>query len=384
MAVTLLFDVNEARSMSVPSYPGAREHFLQAHVGSLEVRDPKGILDDPDKVAASVGQANVRDPLEGLLDRGRVYRLQGETLATEPSRYYLLNEGSTLIATDVRALTKKRYAITIDPNDDEGILDGLRSFMLSWRSRKAAGAAYLRVMAYTGLPTNGLRADMAAARNTRQVVKEATVANAHGEFDTLKTHLGKLGDLVAWYETDDGEISVADVLSYLCAVDSSRFPFGPGGKRPIAAYNGRTRRVHELRGSFQKNYDALAFIARDVLEMADRIDADSVPFSRGKRWAVSGPHPLVFLNNQTIPRHLTYAALLPILGSFRRLVEFNDDRIATWEGGFSRVKKLWAKLHPVMFSEMNEVYSGVDLVSTAKKDSPWLACDSVIMGEIGK
>lgn len=355
------FEVAEARSFKHPHFPAIHKHTLLVPAEKLPNGIPNG--------------ANLRDPTG--LNRS-VYKDVRESLRGNeaiPGTFDLLNLGITIIAEEIRALDKRTFEVLID--DDFGIANGSHTAELIWACQNDATVAegqHVEVKIITGLDgPNGhtLRVDIARAQNTSVIVKQQSIYELDGAFDSIKQAIKDYdwSTRVAYRESDDGGIDIRELISSLELINVVDFP-NNGGKHPISAYEKWSSPLTKFGQDFKENranpeqrtYAKLEPMLPEIMFLYDLIRHDSASVYRKivkkgsfPKFFEKGAFEFWFANLPTTEKRLTKGAAYPILGAFRNYVHINRATgAAEWIGGFENVKRGWAVLGPILFREMLE------------------------------
>jgi hypothetical protein len=189
-----------------------------------------------------------------------------ETLAKSPEKFVSYNSGIEIIAENV-GIEKDMFGtfIRFELNDKNkhGVVNGnhtqviLKSFqdkpcnelveaspeeLTDEELKKSAidklASAYVKVTVLEKVCDQSEISDIAAAKNRHHPIRESSLANLKGNFNTMKTALkqeGVCGDII-WKENDGGSVKVEKVVQYIMLFDVARYPnvseydFGLGRK----------------------------------------------------------------------------------------------------------------------------------------------------------
>ncbi len=284
-------------------------------------------------------------------DKGKVPHAIRETLTDKPEWFAAFNRGLTVVAKQVEYDNKTReLTLRFDDQLYHGVLDGGHTLKAILDSREdldgTSQAGHCNVEVFTGLVEDEIPA-VVEARNTSKQVASKSLTNLQGKFDDLKHALGNaLVDKISWFENDDGDMDVREVIGILTALDPSH-----GSTSPVVAYSGKEQCLKLFRQK-DKEYEKLYGIAIDALRMWDSIQyylpghynqKGPEPGTSGKFGRLTGvaqsakkPKQLPFIGKSTeyiIPTGYIY----PVLSAFRAmLVEKN--RRWTWGKGIDPIQ----------------------------------------------
>ena len=372
-----------------PNIDGVHTHFMLVPAKNL----PAGIPLD-----SNPRDQNVNRP---------VYRMVGRSLRQEgvatPGSFHLKHRGITLIASTVTKLAKGGPGgldlFELHFPSGYGIVDGGHSYQIvlnAQRQEAVPDNEFIKLEVITGSNIEPLVTDIAGGRNTSIQVHAKSLLDLGNKFDFMKTELAQHGweDWVAWHENDDGDVDVVDVIARLSCFDITTYP--DRHNHPVAAY----ARKGSLLNRFQKHperYERLVPILRDVLYLHDWMAYDAE-----KRWkAVGGasgrggkygrldmvdhrnprrpPFTFPFLGEETSDHRLRPTVVLPILATFRLLLEpdhmagDNGHRPVRWQNGFSEVLTLWEEVGGRLLQSFYEHYTttGRNLHATGSSPALW-------------
>lgn len=349
---TYRFDVAEARSFSHPVFPGVTKHTLLIQANKLPVGLPTG--------------ANARDPV-GL--NRRVYKDVKESLRTNealPGSFDLMNLGITIIADNIQLVDKRVFDVRIDEAD--GIVNGAHTAAIIGECQNDGtipDEQFVEVRIVTGLDgRDDLKADIAKGQNTGIAVKDQSIFDTQGIFDSLRTIAAgqPWGGIIAWKESDVGSYDVRDLVAVLETMNVITFPNGKD-THPYQAYEKWSAPLARYAQDYTEHkneperrlYAAIEPLLIDALDLYDRIRHDFPGIFNKKvspaavrlrivEEALKSKGKFTFpFSGQEPQRHrLTKGATFPILGAFRNCVEYDPGtHKARWIDGYDAVKALW-------------------------------------------
>lgn len=329
----------------------------------------------PSGISTSV---NARDPV-GL--NRRVYRDVKESLLGESSAelgsFDLMNKGITILADEVRLISKARNEFEIIIDDEEGgIVDGAHTARIIAEANvngtipsEQHVEVYIRTNIVGSMITN-----IARGLNTSLQVAPKSIYNIDGVFDWLKQEISdeSYSELISWKESDDGEYDVRDLISVLELFNVFDFD-NDEPKQPISAYEKWSKVLDNFAKDAEEHRDGslddskyykLRLLLKDALVLMDHVRRDFLEIhnqaggAAGKLNIVEqaparkGVFDYPFSGLPGTPYRLTKGATYPILNAFRNFVEIDEDTgEAYWRGGFAKVLKAWKKLGPDLVAE---------------------------------
>jgi hypothetical protein len=325
--------------------------------------------------------------------KSRVARLIRQSLLNEdtvPDAFHLAHLGITVVATDFQKVEHRedafrlRFALDSSDEPQDGIVNGLHTLSVI-ESLLDTGAdispnQYVTFTVITGIPTEDralVVPFIAKGRNTVLQVKEESIDNLMGRFETLKgaieryPYAGKIG----WEESADTDYDVLDVLAIMTALNPVLYPNEGNGSgdvtHPIIAADHQRaclKRFEEKEKG--ESYNHLAPLLPEMLHLFDliRSDArdrynDAGKGKRGGRLRVMNSQkdrrsgkaiedalsfPFIRTGKNSFGRlgtyQLTNSATFAILGAFRSFVVPGPDGKFEWRGGFEAVERAWRTL----------------------------------------
>lgn len=358
------FDVAEARSFSHPVFPGVQKHTFLIQANKLPNDLPTG--------------ANARDPV-GM--NRRVYRDVTESLRGNeawPGSFDLMNLGITILANKVEMIQKGKFNVFI--RDEEGIVNGAHTAKIIEACQSDGTIPheqYVEVRIVTGIDNvayDDLRADIAKGQNTAIAVKNQSIYEIQGVFDSIKAQIRSepWANAVAWKESDPGEIDVRDLIGALEALNVVDFP-NDGGSHPIHAYEkwstplekfAKDFRTHSSPNASARKYAALESILTEALCLYDTIRHDFRALYNEHVSAGAGRLRIMeeapknkkfqfpFSQSPASQYRLTKGATYPIFSAFRNCVRYDAKKNRThWLDGFDSVQDLWGDVGPELVKE---------------------------------
>jgi hypothetical protein len=325
---------------------GITRHILYVPVRAV----PEGIPLDPNARTPNLRKRMYRQVEESLLDSGENW----------PGTFHLKHKGITMIAHSVDAAGGDTYEVSV--KEGEGIVDGGHSYQLILNHKGDPNLPENQVVKFEilcGIPTDWIP-DIAGGLNTSIQVQPKSLDNLAGKFDWLKKELSDepYFDKIAWRENDDGIYDVVYVLSLLTCFNIFAYP-NDGDAQPVVAYEKKSAVLKQFETN-PKPYERLRPIAKDILELHDRIGYESKEIyntaTKGKfgRWSfveMQKPGPYVF-TGLPAEHQLMTGALFPLLGAMRWMVaEDPDTGEAKWQDGFPSVLELWREVAPELLTQ---------------------------------
>jgi hypothetical protein len=205
----------------------------------------------------------------------------------------------------------------------------------------------------TGIPYEWI-VEIAGGLNTSMQVQAFALDNLAGKFRWIQSALKKQPyyKAIAWKENEPGDFDARDIISLLTCFNIEIFPntSNNGESNPVVAHEKKSKALELFEGN-PESYKRLRPILKDILVLHDRIRLESQNLhseAGGKYGNVSfvehkerGKFMFPFIGEESEYR-LMNAALYPILGAFRWMVEIDPQKgKARWRGGFHNVLRLW-------------------------------------------
>jgi len=331
-----------ARRMPDPVF--RQPHGIERHILFVPVRSvPKGLSLDPNARIPNLHRRIYQDIERSLLDQD-----------TTPGTFHLKHKGITLVADSVVRASEGVYTVTFAKN--HGIVDGGHTYGLivkNLENEQLPDQQFVKFEILTGIP-NELIVEIAGGLNTSVQVQPFALDNLAGKFRWIQDALRKQPyyKAIAWKENELGDFDARDIISLLTCFNVDIFPntSNNGDSNPVVAYEKKSKAL-ELFEENLESYRRLRPILRDILVLHDTIRLESREFHNeagGKYGNLSfvehkkrGTFTFPFISKQSEYR-LMNAALYPILGAFRWMVETDPQKDkARWRGGFHNVLRLW-------------------------------------------
>ncbi len=339
---TFRFAAPYARRLPDPVFHqsnGTERHILFVPVRSV----PKGLSLDPNARIPNLRRRIYRDIEESLFNKD-----------TTPGTFHLKHKGITLIADSVARAGEGVYNVTLAKG--HGIVDGGHTYELIVKhleNEKLPDQQFVKFEILTGIPDE-LIVDIAGGLNTSVQVQPFALDNLAGKFRWIQNTLRNQPyyQAIAWKENEPGDFDARDIISLLTCFNIEIFPntSNNGDSNPIVAYEKKSKALELFEGN-PESYKRLQPILRDILVLHDTIRLESQDLHNeagGKYGNLSfvehkerGQFTFPFIAKQSEYR-LMNAALYPILGAFRWMVEIDPQKgKARWRGGFHNVLSLW-------------------------------------------
>lgn len=274
-----------------------------------------------------------------------------------PESFFFKNRGITLLVERASFDNdSKELALEFSNESIHGMLDGGHTYKIITKTidsldeseKKEFDDAHVRLEILEGFSDPEDVVDIVEARNTSTQVKDQSIEDLLGHFDSIKEVLKneKYSDRIAYKEielTEDGskkDIDVKEILSYLICFDVEAFD---GKKHPITAYSGKgavLSHVKENRDRLKKYLPLLPQILRLKDEIYEKMPDTYNKAAEGKFGALTGvleisrkknaePIELPFKGTEStyvIPSAFIY----PVLAAFRNLIECKEDK-CSWK-----------------------------------------------------
>jgi len=317
-----------------------KEYDKNSYVAVVDVYDLPKDLDDWRSV-------NPRQPKIN----SQISKKVRESLISEPERFLFRNRGLTIIASKVY-VSESEIIVEFLDSKIHGLLDGGHTFSIiqdikgnnesqqSLDDDSTNLKATVRVEIMTGFHEVEEVVEIVESRNTSTQVKEQSIHDLLGKFDSIKSVLAAqyYSDRIYYkeYEIDatgrKKDIDIRKILSYLVCLDKEAFDFH---QHPIFTYSSKAK-VEEHFTKNIKRLEKYIPLLPKILYLKDLIQYElpEQHNSQGGRFgALAGVKEkatvLPFLGGNStydFPESYVY----PILSSFRLLLDTEDD-IVSWK-----------------------------------------------------
>jgi hypothetical protein len=279
-----------------------------------------------------------------------VSKIISKSLTDAPKEFFFKNRGITLLVdkVDFKTNTKDMY-LELVQSDLHGILDGGHTYTvirylldeLDLGDGITFDEAYLRIEILSGFTDKEEAVNIVYARNKSAAVKDQGIEDLYGNFDLIKNILSSetYANRIAYKETefdDDGskkDIDIKDILSYLICFDIESFD---NNSHPIMAYSSKAGVLNHFKNHRDKLNKYLPLLPK-ILELKNIIYQempDTWNSTGGKFGKLEG---IMYLANKKRTKQIELefiegyseyiipsSFILPILASFRNLVEIKD------------------------------------------------------------
>lgn len=336
--------------MPIVSYRRIENPFEQEgkrmYVAVIQAKNLSRNLDEWRKI-------NPRDPST----TSGVAKKIAKSFEDSPTSFFFKNRGITLLVERASFDNDtKELSLEFFDSDIHGMLDGGHTYKIITKilesleesEKKDFDDAHVRLEILEGFSDPEDVVDIVEARNTSTQVKDQSIEDLLGHFDSIKEVLKgeKYSDRIAYKEiefTEDGskkDIDVKDVLSYLICFDAEAFD---SKKHPIIAYSGKgavLSHVKENRERLQKYLPLLPQVLRLKDEIYKAMPETYNNVAEGKFGLLTG---IVALKNKknAIPIELPFidsesyysipdAFIYPVLAAFRNLVSVESNK-CSWK-----------------------------------------------------
>lgn len=292
---------------------------------------------------------NVRDPKL----TGSVPRAIRAGFHESPELFLFMNRGLVLSAEKV-SFDNKTSTITLNLTEPRlhGLLDGGHTYNIIVNEReKLDNPQYVKIEILEGFEHDDI-IQVVDARNTSNQVRDESLMNLDGAFDSLKTALRKQPYFqdIAFKEYEIGEdgepkpIDIREVIAILTAFDADNFN---DQTHPINTYRSKAACLKHFK-DHSLSYKKIYPLATEILQLFDEIQIQLPELynkARGKSGDVSGGKfgkltgvtmyeralKLPFSGKETkygVPDGFVY----PILGGFRAMLEEKKGRYVWGKG----------------------------------------------------
>jgi len=315
------------------------------------------------------------NPRKPNIDRKK-WREIGRHLMNEEgtaNTFHLKNKGITIIAKNVAVTPvagSRDHDVEIHLDASDGVGDGGHTYtLITERLPALEGVSendpefeqFVKVNILIGYPSEIVN-EIVRGLNTAIQVQEKSLGDHRGDFDWIKDTVKGLpyAQDVSWTEGDDGSL---DVLKHILApMHLFHIGFFPnkGMKHPLKGYTSVSAVLdHYL--AHKDDYRQMVDILPDILTLHDTIQfeardlynktggsAGNLTFMEGRK---RGKHQFPYIGEVASYR-LARSALLPMLASFRWMVEEDPDTGRfRWKGGFNDVLALWRDVAPKLVQQ---------------------------------
>lgn len=319
---------------------------------------------------------NAREPNPNRL----IYKEVEKTLLNENGTtniFHQKNSGITVIADQVKKNFSigglENYTLVIDDDKKQGIANGNHTYSIIGKNIENNPEAitdhqYVTVEVLTGID-DYLAHQISQGLNTSIQVHEKSLQNLQGNFDWLKSCLGKkLTEKIAFSENQNLPYDIREILSILYTLNIRLFP-NERFDQPTSAYN-NSGKVLDSFIKRSEHFIAMTPIIKDCLVLFETIvcGRDDFPGYR-KVWNKAGgkaaawsatqtkkknPHQFYFIN-QSSKYKLDKAFLYPIISSFRWFIK-DDGKEFKWSISFDKVLKAWEKNGFILLRHVREAW----------------------------
>jgi hypothetical protein len=287
---------------------------------------------------------------------GRVPQAIRDSIEQSPTAFHLLNRGCLILAK--RAWYdnhSKTLHFILESEDEHGMVDGATTDRVLAKLKDETSItdfdslredevpdtfkeSYLYLEILAGDMENGMRIELADARNTSAQVKEFSLEDLGHGFDWLKKVLenSELAGRVRYRENAPNPVDVRTILALLTLFhpnwDKPKEP-----REPIVAYTGKARVIDLYRDEeWREQYEKLAPIVIDIIKLYDYVHvkfqeqymhAYGHAAKLGRRIEIDYKDPqkkqrprILPLTNQSTRYVVPDGWLYPLLASFRMLL----------------------------------------------------------------
>jgi hypothetical protein len=339
-------NLTAAFARRIPDPVFHQDHKTERHILFVPVRSvPAGLPLDPNARIPNLRRRIYQEIENSLLDRD-----------TTPGTFHLKHKGITVVAESVTRHGENNYTVALGKN--HGIVDGAHTYQLivkNLATAKLPEKQFVKFEILTAVPPEWI-VDIAGGLNTSVQVQQFALDNLAGKFKWIQKALHKepYYATIAWKENQDGDFDARDIISLLTCFNVELFPNASkdgdtSDTNPVVAYEKKSKAL-EMFEQNMDSYKKLRPILKEILVLHDTIRLEAQQFHNagggtygnlsyveGKQRGFQYP----FISQQSEYR-LMNAALYPILGAFRWMVEIEPkSNKARWRGGFKAVLQVW-------------------------------------------
>ena len=278
-----------------------------------------------------------------------------KTLWEDPEMMAVMNAGLYLLVESAESYNAKggesRIRVRLTDRVRHGLVNGGHTFatILDAANRASEeqmanmGRANVRLHVMRGLDPEAV-VEIAQGLNRSKQVKDTSLRNLDNQFDAIKDAMkGRKGEnQIAYFEGDDGDVDIAEVLAYLEMFNLDRYPLG---QHPHNLYGRRYNAMKQFDEDVEKNPRAIKLLMGmmpEILVLSDKIrevtlaacdEATVVSFRIGL--AKSGDRRVRSPENRNTPLHFLGRAmngdpprawLYPMLAAFRANVNWDSNK----------------------------------------------------------
>ena len=345
-------------------------------------------FDVPVRALSGLGSFGGANPRKNPKVNSRVAKQIRESLLNRDQvqdAFHLAHLGITVIATGFEKIEgredayKLRFKLDQSDEPEDGIVNGLHTLAVIDEVLRDDVAVspnqYVTFTVVSGISDEDrvtIVPFIAKGRNTVLQVKEESIDNLMGRFDTLKAAIEPMpyAERIGWEESAQGDYDVLDVLAIMTALNPILYPndAAAGGdiNHPIAAADHKRGCLRK----FDQNdaaYNQFAHLLPDMLHLYDLIRSDArdrynVPggkrggrlriiTSRKRKDGTTVDDALFFPFRRagtSYGQHGTYELIYPatfaILAAFRNFLTKDEQGVWKWKGGIAAVEGAWNDL----------------------------------------
>jgi len=253
-------------------------------------------------------EANPREP-----GQSTPVKKMRNTLENEPSKFHLFNNGMTLFASKCEIITKdtkpEKVILSFD-KDDQGICNGGHTYFAcktAFSDSIVTGNFYINaevIVLPDGFTPDEIKratVEISRSRNLNSQLKESSMADQLGYFDSLRSHMPLHSNKIKWHENDSKAVSGAidaelmlRLLACLCPTYYEHSIHHPTGKphKPasMTAKSGVWNPWFDSMEENRKPHLAMMYpMAEEILQLRDEIarrlrDDDFANFRKSNLW----------------------------------------------------------------------------------------------------
>jgi hypothetical protein len=299
--------------------------------------------------------------------------------------FHLAHLGITVIATGFEKVDgrddayKLRFRLDQSDEPEDGIVNGLHTLAVIDEvladDVEISSNQYVTFTVVTGIADDDRTTVVpfiAKGRNTVLQVKNESIDNLMGRFDTLKAAIEPLpyASRIGWEESAEGDYDVLDVLAVMTALNPTLYPndtaTGSEISHPVIATDHKRGCLRRFEQD-EKAYNELAHLLPDMLHLFDLIRSDArdryndgggkrggrlrIMASKKRKDGTSKDDALFFpflRVGTTYGQHGTWELISPatfaILAAFRNFIAKDEEGCWQWSGGLAAVEDAWRAL----------------------------------------
>jgi hypothetical protein len=338
---------------------------------------------------------------------GKVAQRIMNTLRDDPALFVLKNQGIYILvdhAEHVKEAGGEGFLVMrLTDKSKHGVVNGGHTLHASLQVVEdgeigEAATPYVRLHILESVDPDRI-VDLAEGLNRSLQVKDASLANLEGAFETIKAAMtGKQGaDRISYTMGDGGEIDIQDVLARMAALNLKLYP--DETKSPNTVFGQPTKVLADFQADIDPEenggfsaYELMMPQAHEILSLFDRVASETQHYQskeprlallgrkRGKDLLAKKPKDAPFAEDVIIERRYFAGLIYPIFAAFRA----NIDQAAWQKGVFKWImppEELLAETINDLCDVVRAAYTDLnnDPAQVGKKPSAYRSCYQVVL-----